>query len=103
MNRPFITLAVERTTLAPGNASARPVGAAIFGIVVAFAALLWIVSVAPTFVSFALAAGIAIAWCVWLDRHPADAADSQQRAHLASSRSRVVGVHEREEHPWDRV
>ena len=67
MNRHYTALTVNGTTPPQENVSARPVKAAIFGIVVAFAALLWIVSVAPTLASFALTAAVAISWCVWLD------------------------------------
>ena len=31
---------------------------------------LWIVSVAPAPVAFVLTAGLAAAWCAWLERHP---------------------------------
>jgi hypothetical protein len=32
--------------------------------------LLWAISVAPAPVAFALTAGLAAAWCAWLERHP---------------------------------
>jgi hypothetical protein len=31
---------------------------------------LWVISVAPAPVGFVLAAGLAAAWCAWLDKHP---------------------------------
>jgi hypothetical protein len=103
MDRHHTTLTVQSITLPQKNVTAGPMSAALLGIVVAFASLFWIVSVAPTLVSFALAAATATAWCVWLDRHPADAADRQQWAHLASSRRPAIGIEEREGRPCDRV
>lgn len=66
--------------------------ASIVGIVVVFTALLLVVAAAPTFVSFPMAAAIAIAWCVWLERHPEEAVDTERNQVLAEK-----------EHPWDRV
>ena len=34
------------------------------------AGFLWVISVAPAPVAFALTAGLAAAWCAWLERHP---------------------------------
>jgi hypothetical protein len=31
---------------------------------------LWVISVAPAAVGFALTAGVAAAWCAWLEKHP---------------------------------
>jgi hypothetical protein len=82
MTRQFPTLTAGATP-APGNVSARLAGAAVFGIVFAFAALVWIVAVAPTFVSFAVTAAIAIAWCVWLDTNPSSAGDGGSEGQVA--------------------
>ena len=34
------------------------------------AGLLWVIAVAPTVIAFALTAGLAAAWCAWLEKHP---------------------------------
>jgi hypothetical protein len=49
-------------------------GAAVCGTLVVFAAFLWIITIASAAISFALTVALAIAWCVWLERHPAPAA-----------------------------
>ena len=33
-------------------------------------ALVWVLVVVPAVVGFALAMGCAVAWCIWLERHP---------------------------------
>jgi hypothetical protein len=32
--------------------------------------LAWVLAIAPAFVEFGLAVAAAVAWCVWLERHP---------------------------------
>jgi hypothetical protein len=83
MNRQFNTLTVGSAPEPPTNVSALPVSVGVFGIVVIFAAFLWTVAIAPTFVSFALTTAVATAWCAWLDRHPERSVDGERRAHLA--------------------
>lgn len=43
---------------------------ALLVVSVASAGFLWVISVAPTPVAFALAVGLAAAWCAWLEKHP---------------------------------
>lgn len=40
---------------------------ALFGFITA---LVWILVVVPAVVGFALAMASAVAWCIWLERHP---------------------------------
>jgi hypothetical protein len=42
----------------------------LFLIGVVSATFLWVITVAPTPVAFALTAGLAAGWCAWLERHP---------------------------------
>jgi hypothetical protein len=44
--------------------------AATLGILGPLAAFGWFVMVAPAVISFAVAAGAAMAWCAWLEKHP---------------------------------
>ncbi len=46
------------------------VPATLLAVAVAFTVFLWVVTVAPSLVSFALTVALAIAWCVWLEKHP---------------------------------
>jgi hypothetical protein len=77
MNRQFSTPTVGTTPQAPRSVPAVPVRAAVVGIVLVFAGLLWTIVVAPPLLSLALAAAAATTWCVWLERHSAAAADRQ--------------------------
>jgi uncharacterized iron-regulated membrane protein len=45
-------------------------GRAVSEIIVATAIFLWVVTVAPALVSLAMIVALAIAWCIWLERHP---------------------------------
>ena len=60
-----------------------PARVAVLGIVAVFAFGLYVVAVASPFVSFLLAAAVAIAWCVWLDKE-----DERRLKHL----TRVLAV-----------
>ena len=44
--------------------------AAVVGGVFLLAAAAWFVGAAPAVVTFTVAVVIAIAWCIWLERHP---------------------------------
>lgn len=102
MERPFTALVVEPSERSR-NVSPLQLRASIVGIVVVFTALLLVVAAAPTFVSFPMAAAIAIAWCVWLERHPEEAVDTERRAYVARRFLPVNRVMAGKEHPWDRV
>src|SRR5262245_17151831 len=43
---------------------------ALLGIGVSAAIFLWVVTIAPPLVSFALTVALATAWCMWLETHP---------------------------------
>jgi hypothetical protein len=53
--------------------------ATITVIVILAAFVAWFLAVAPPLLGFALAVALAVAWCIWLERHPerADASDGQ--------------------------
>jgi hypothetical protein len=44
--------------------------AAVAGLLVLVTGLAWIMIAAPAFVVFGLAVAAAVAWCIWLERHP---------------------------------
>ena len=52
------------------SASALSVRAALLAIAVAFAVILWVVTIAPPLVSLLLTVALAIGWCVWLEKRP---------------------------------
>jgi hypothetical protein len=43
---------------------------ALIACAIVFAVLVWVITIAPIVVVLALTAAVAIAWCVWLDKHP---------------------------------
>jgi len=44
--------------------------ALITGLLVLIAGFAWLLAVAPPFVAFGLAVTSAVAWCIWLEKHP---------------------------------
>ena len=74
------TGSIRRLALqAAASASALSPRAALLAIGTAFVVFLWVLAVAPPLVSCALAAALAIAWCVWLDEHADRRADDEVR------------------------
>jgi hypothetical protein len=66
--------------------------AATLGILGPLAAFGWSVMVAPAVVPFAVAAGAAMAWCAWLEKHPdnpQDAGQSTQEVVTSATRARL--------------
>jgi hypothetical protein len=59
---------ISRVVMASAGRLSRPVALTVIAVVTA--AFLWVVTVAPLFVAVVLTIGLAIAWCVWLERHP---------------------------------
>ena len=43
---------------------------AILGIQVSAVVLLWLMAVLPPLVALLMAVALAIAWCIWLEKHP---------------------------------
>jgi hypothetical protein len=58
--------------------------AVMVGLAVLVAAVAAFFAVAPPLPGFAVAVGLAVAWCWWLDRHPNPSEDARPR--LSSSR-----------------
>jgi hypothetical protein len=50
------------------------------------AAVGWVLSVVPPFVGFGLSVASAMAWCLWLDRHPEADADGDAAAVIRHAR-----------------
>ena len=42
----------------------------VTGLLVPIAAFAWLLAVAPPFLAFGLAVMSAVAWCIWLEKHP---------------------------------
>ena len=80
MDRQLTALVAHVARWASRQVCAFPKGVLLFGIASVFAVFLWVVSVAPPLVSAALTVAVAIAWCLWLERHPdaAEAGSSRQ-------------------------
>jgi len=70
MGRLFTTPLAQLARTGSTKVSALPTHALVVGIIAVFAAFLWVISVAPALVSIALTVAIAIAWCLWLEKHP---------------------------------
>jgi len=45
----------------------------VAAIVVSFVALVWLVTVAHPLVVSLVTIGVAVSWCIWLERHPDEA------------------------------
>lgn len=57
--------------------------ATITGLFALIAGFAWLLAAAPPFVAFGLAVTSAVAWCIWLEKHP--------EAHTTARRSRQSG------------
>jgi hypothetical protein len=53
----------------PSPASRLSTLASVVVSVVAFPLFIWLVVVTPAFISFEIAIVVAVAWCIWLERH----------------------------------
>ncbi len=45
-----------------------PAGAQIAGLMIVFAAFVWVISVASVLVCFVFTVALAVAWCLWLEQ-----------------------------------
>ena len=52
---------------------------AILGIQVSAVVLLWLMAVLPPLVALLMAVALAIAWCIWLEKHPERLGDLDAR------------------------
>lgn len=60
--------------------------ASITGLFTLIAGFAWLLAVAPAFVAFGLAVTSAVAWCIWLEKHPeaqTERLNSTQTQHLS--------------------
>ena len=89
MDRYPTTLTTQTATAA---SRAIPARAIIVGVVAVLAPVLWAVSVAPALTSLAIAVAAAIAWCIWLDRHPETPDVDHRRPDGGVTARRVIGV-----------
>jgi hypothetical protein len=65
MDRQFTLERDKSKGLARGSISV-----AMAGIVVGFAIFLWLDITAPSLLTFPLTMAVAVAWCLWLEKHP---------------------------------
>jgi hypothetical protein len=66
----YVTAVIRQTRTAVASVERLSVPATLLVVAVAFTVFLWVVTVAPLLVSFVLTVALAIAWCVWLEKHP---------------------------------
>lgn len=86
-----VTAVIRRLTQSVGSSLGRlSLSATLLAVAIAFTLFLWVLTAAPLLVSFALTVALAIAWCVWLEKHPepGGAADGPPWASGPSSPSR---------------
>ena len=69
--------AIGRMSVTKRTMVAAPSRGVLFAEIAALAILaLWFVAIAPALISFPLTVALAIAWCIWIERHPEPPSDS---------------------------